>query len=294
MERERAPYSAIIDRPPFKLPGGARVGVWVIVNVEMWDITGPMPRTVASPPGGGSVIPDIPNYTWYDYGLRVGFWRIKAILDKHQIKGVLSLNADCCNTHPRIVEECMRSDWEILAHGWIQRILPAEKDERDVIRRTMQRIKEFTGTRPRGWMGPGLQETWHTPDILAEEGLEYIADWVNDDEPYLLPTKSRPLVALPYTVELNDIPIHLAQSQGSSGLYDRARAEFDVLYEEGKERAKIMCISMHPYISGVAHRAGFLDKTLEYIKQRPGVVFMRGVDILDSYTAFLGGQQASR
>lgn len=288
METERAPYSPIIDRPAFTLPGGARVAVWVIVNVEMWDIRSPLPRTAAPPPGGGTVVPDIPNYSWYDYGLRVGFWRIKGILDRHGIKGVLSLNALCCDTHPRIVEECVKSDWEILAHGWIQKILPAEQDERDVIRRTIRRIHEFTGTRPRGWMGPGLQETWDTPDILAEEGIEYVADWVNDDEPYPMQVKTGSLVALPYTVELNDIPIHLVRNQGSSGLYDMARAQFDMLYAEGKERAKVMCISMHPYITGVAHRAGFLDKTLAYIKEHPDIVFMRGVDMLDHYETLKG------
>jgi len=287
MELERAPYSPIIDRPPFRLPGGARVAVWVIINVEKWDIRNPMPRTVAPPPGGGSVIPDIPNYSWNDYGLRVGFWRLKAILDKHGVKGTLSLNAECCNTHPRLVEECVKSDWEILAHGYVQRILNAEKDERQVIRDTLATIRKFTGQQPRGWMGPGLHETWETPDILAEEGLEYCADWVNDDEPYPLKVKRGSLISIPYTLELNDIPLHLIQNQGSSGLYDRARAEFETLYEEGRERAKIMTISMHPYVSGVAHRAGYFDKTLTYLKQQPGVVFMRGVEILDWYRQFV-------
>lgn len=286
---QRAVYSPIIDRPPFKLPGGARVAVWVIINVEMWDIKAPLPRTLAPPPAGATVIPDIPNYTWYDYGLRVGFWRIKGILDKHGIPGTLSLNGLCCDTHPRIVEECAKSGWEMLAHGWLQRVLHAEKDERQVIRRAIQRIHAFTGQRPRGWMGPGLQETWNTPDILAEEGIEYVADYVNDDEPYPLQVKVGSLVALPYTVELNDIPIHIIQNQGSAGLHDRARAEFEVLYEEGRERAKIMCVSLHPYITGVAHRAGFLDKLLEELKRRPGVVFMRGVDILDAWKAFTAG-----
>jgi peptidoglycan/xylan/chitin deacetylase (PgdA/CDA1 family) len=230
-----------------------------------------------------AAVPDIPNYSWYDYGNRVGFWRIKGVLDKHGVKGTLSLNSECCNTTPRIVEECVKSDWEILAHGVVQRILPAEKDERAVIRKTIEMIEKFTGKRPRGWMGPGLQETWHTPDILVEEGLEYVADWVNDDEPYPLQVKTGSLIALPYTVELNDIPVHLVRNQGSSGFHDMIRAEFETLYEEGKTRAKILTISMHPYISGVAHRAGYLDKALGYLKQQPGVIFMRGVDILDWY-----------
>lgn len=280
---ERAPYSPIIDRPPFRLPGNARVAVWAIVNVEKWDIRNPMPRPLVPPPGGGSVVPDIPNYSWYDYGLRVGFWRVKRVLDKHGIKGVLSLNAAVCDENPRIVEESVKSDWEILAHGYVQRVLHAEKDERDVIRRTIARIRDFTGQAPRGWMGPGLNETWNTPDLLAEEGIEYCADWVNDDEPYPLTVKTGSLISIPYTVELNDIPVHLYHCHGSSGLYDRARHTFDTLYEEGRERAKIMTVSVHPYVTGVAHRSGFYDKIFEYIKQHDGVVFMRGFEMLDWY-----------
>jgi peptidoglycan/xylan/chitin deacetylase (PgdA/CDA1 family) len=286
MDPEYVEYSPIIDRRPFELPKKARVAVWVIVNVEKWDINSPMPRALLPPPGGGSVIPDIPNYSWYDYGLRVGFWRIKEVLDKHRIKGTLSLNAAVCQTNPRLVEECARSDWEILAHGYVQRVLNVEKDEREVIRKTIQTIGEFTGKKPRGWMGPGLNETFNTPNILAEEGIEYIADWVNDDEPYAMKVKSGSLIALPYTVELNDIPVHLILHDGSSGLYGRARSAFDILYKEGKKRAKIMTISTHPYITGVAHRIGYFNKIFQYIKKHDDVVFMRGFEILDCYKKF--------
>ncbi len=284
MISERVEYSPIIDRRPFRLPGNARVAVWVVVNVEVWDIRNPMPRNMMG--GSGGVVPDIPNYSWYDYGLRVGFWRMKGILDKYGIKGTLSLNAANCETTPQIVKACMRSDWEILGHGYVQRRLTEEKDEREVIRKSISIIKDFTGKAPRGWMGPQLMETWDTPDILAEEGIEYLADWVNDDEPYPLKVKKGSLVCLPYTTELNDIPVHLIFHEASSGLYDRARSAFDTLYAEGKTRAKIMCISTHPYVTGAAHRAGYYDKIFEYIRQHEDVVFMRGVDILDWYNKF--------
>ena len=150
MISHRVEYSPITERKPFRLPNHARVAVWIIVNVEVWDINNPMPRTLLG--GGGHFIPDIPNYSWYDYGLRVGFWRIKGILDEQGIKGTLSLNAASCETTPQIVRECMRSDWEILGHGYVQRILPAEEDEKEVIRKTIRIIKDFTGKPPRGWM----------------------------------------------------------------------------------------------------------------------------------------------
>lgn len=286
MDSEYVEYSPIIDRKPFKLPNKARVAVWVIVNVEKWDINKPMPRTIAPAPAGASVIPDVPNYGWYDYGLRVGFWRIKEVLDRHGIKGTVSLNAAVCQTNPRIVEECTRSDWEILAHGYVQRVLNVEEDEREVIRRTIQTIKDFTGKAPRGWMGPGLNETFNTPNILAEEGIEYVADWVNDVEPYPLKVKSGSLISMPYTVELNDIPVHLFHHEGSAGLYNRARDEFDTLYEEGKKSAKVMIISTHPYVTGVAHRIGYFSRIFDYLKKYDSVVFMRGIDMLDWYKEF--------
>jgi allantoinase len=150
MEKERAKYSAIVDRRPVKLPGGARLGVWFIINVEKWDINATMARSVLPAPQGVTVTPDIPNYSWFDYGLRVGFWRLKSVLDKHQVRATTSLNAPVCNAYPNIVEQALNSGWEVLAHGYEQRAINLEKDEREVVRRTIETIREFTGKRPRG------------------------------------------------------------------------------------------------------------------------------------------------
>jgi peptidoglycan/xylan/chitin deacetylase (PgdA/CDA1 family) len=283
IQKERAEYSAIIDRKPAKLPGGARLGVWFIINVEKWDINATMARSVLPAPQGVTVTPDIPNYSWFDYGLRIGFWRLQKVLDKYQVRATVSLNAPVCHTNPHIVEGALRRGWEILAHGYEQRAINLEKDEREVIRKTIKTIRDFTGKRPRGWMGPGLHETFETPDILAEEGFEYVADWVNDDQPYPLRVKSGRLIALPYTVELNDIVIYLVQHHSSPEIYERARDAFDTLYEEGAESSRIMGIAVHPYVSGAAHRIKYIDKIFEYMKKHDGVLFMTGEEILDWY-----------
>jgi peptidoglycan/xylan/chitin deacetylase (PgdA/CDA1 family) len=283
IRKERAVYSPTINRKPLKLPGGARLGVWFIVNVEKWDINATMARTVLPAPQGVTVTPDIPNYSWFDYGLRVGFWRIKKVLDKHQVRATVSLNAPVCNTYPVIVEESLGSGWEILAHSYEQRAINLEEDEREVIQKTVKTIRDFTGKAPRGWMGPGLHETFDTPDILAEEGFEYVADWVNDDQPYPLQVKSGSLIAVPYTVELNDIVIYAVQHHSSPEIYNRACDAFETLYAEGAESSRIMGISMHPYITGAAHRVKYLDKIIRFIKKHEGVVFMTGEEILDWY-----------
>lgn len=283
MTNPRADYSPIIDRKPLKLPGNARVAVWVIINVEEWDINAPMPRTVLPTPQGATVIPDIPNYSWFEYGLRVGFWRLKEVLDRYQVKATVSLNASICNSYPRIVEESVKSGWEILAHGFIQRAINLEEDQRQVIRRTIHLIREKTGKAPRGWMGPGLAETFDTPDILAEEGIEYLCDWVNDDQPYPMKVKKGSLFSIPYTMELNDIPIYLTQHHRSPEIFERARDHFDTLYREGASSARIMAIATHPYITGVPHRITYFDKIFQYIKTHNDVLFMTGSEILDWY-----------
>ncbi|MEK7806550.1 MAG: polysaccharide deacetylase family protein [Chloroflexota bacterium] len=285
MSNPRAEYSPIFHRRPLKLPDNARVAVWPIINVEEWDINAAMARTVLPAPQGVATMPDIPNFSWFDYGLRVGFWRLKQVLDRYGIRATVSLNASVCLSYPLLVQESLKSGWEMLAHGFIQRVINAEPDERAVIRRSISTIQEFTGTAPRGWMGPGLAETFNTPDILAEEGIEYLCDWCNDDQPYPMKVKRGRLVCLPYTVELNDIPIYLVQHHRSSELFERARDQFDTLYREGAESARIMAISTHPYITGVPHRIKYYDMIFEYIRRFEGVHFMTGSEILDWYNS---------
>jgi peptidoglycan/xylan/chitin deacetylase (PgdA/CDA1 family) len=284
MPNPRADYIPIVDRPRLTLPGGKRLIVWVIPNVEEWPITAPMPRTVLPFPQGISAIPDVANYGWHEYGLRVGFWRIKEVLDRHGIKASVSLNAVVCESYPRVVQACLDSDWELFGHAYEQRSLAVEKDERAVIRKTIEVIRNFSGKAPIGWMGPGLGETFETPDVLAEEGIQYVLDWVNDDLPYRLKVRSGTLYSLPYTLELNDIPIHAIQHHPSSELYDRTRDQFDALYHESERRGvRIMAIAVHPYLTGVPHRINYFDRIFDYIKRHDDVVFMKGEEILAWY-----------
>jgi peptidoglycan/xylan/chitin deacetylase (PgdA/CDA1 family) len=173
----------------------------------------------------------------------------------------------------------------MLGHGYIQRVINKEPDERAVIKRTIETIEAFTGEKLRGWMGPGLAETFDTPDILADEGIEYVADWCNDDQPYEMKVKNGRLVAVPYTLELNDIPIYIVQHHRSPEIFERARDQFDTLYREGGDSARIMCISTHPYITGVPHRIKYYDMIFEYLRKFEGVLFMTGSEILDWYNS---------
>ena len=228
---ERVPYSAIVDRPPLKLPDGGRIAVWTVVNVEEWSIERPMPRTVLPPPYGQPLLPDLPNWAWHEYGMRVGFWRLVEVLAKYRIKA----------------------------------------------------IRELTGKAPRGWESPGLTETYETIDLLAEEGIEYVADWVMDDQPFVIATTSKPVVSIPYTVETNDIPIMLLQHHSSDEWLRRGIDHFERLYAESEKITRVMAVSVHPYITGVPHRIGYLEKLYEHILSRPGVMMWTGEQVLDWY-----------
>jgi allantoinase len=204
LPHDRIPYSPITARPPLRLPNGARMVCWVIINVEEWDINETMPRTVLTPPAGGAPMPDIPNWAWHEYGNRVGFWRFVSVLDRLDIKAVLALNGSCIKTYAPIAEAARARGWEFLGHGFIQKNMQKVADERQAIRQTREAITAFAGKPPRGWLGPGLTETWETPDLLAEEGYDYVCDWVLDDQPVTLKTRAKPLVNIPYTQECND------------------------------------------------------------------------------------------
>jgi allantoinase len=152
-----------------------------------------------------------------------------------------------------------------------------------MIWRSLDIIERFTGKRPRGWLGPGLTETSETPDLLAEAGVKYIGDWVYDDEPDTIRTQHGPLVALPYTVELNDIAMMIVQHHESDYLLRRAMDAFDRLYQEGEHRAKIMAVAVHPYISGQPHRIKYLEGIYDYASRFEGVLHWNGEQILDWY-----------
>ena len=283
LPRDRFDYSAIVDRKPLELPGKARVAVWTIVNVEEWDIQQAMPRGVLPAPAGASVIPDVPNWAWHEYGMRVGFWRIKAALDRYRIKATMAVNASVCLSYPRIAGAARDADWEFMGHGYIQQALHLAEDQREVIRKSVGTIQDFTGRPPRGWLGPGLTETWETLDFLAEEGIEYVSDWVSDDQPHEIKTATHPLVMVPYTLEVNDVPMMLIQHHRADELFRRARDQFDRLYDEGQHTARVMAIAVHPYISGVPHRIKYFEQIYEYMQTKPGVLFWKGEEVLDWY-----------
>ena len=281
--RERIPFSAIVDRPPLKLPGGARVIVWTIVNLEVWDIAKPMARQVLPAPTGAVLLPDVPNWSWHEYGMRVGFWRFKALYDRLGIRPTVSINARVCLDYPRVAGACKDAGWEFMGHSFEQGPIHKEENQPAMIERSLATLETFTGKRPLGWLGPGLTQTLETPELLAAAGVKYIGDWVYDDEPTTITTRNGPLVTLPYSVETNDIPMMMVQHHEAAYWTQKCIDTFERYYEEGAERAKIMAIAIHPYISGQPFRIKYLEQVYEHINRQPGVLHWNGEQILDWY-----------
>ena len=281
----RLPYSAIVDRPPLPLPQGGRLAVWTIVNVEEWSIERAMPRTVLPPPLGQPLLPDLPNWAWHEYGMRVGIWRIFEALEKHRITPTLAINGSVCRSYPRIAQAARDAGWEFMGHGYVQRPMHHVEDQRQAIRDTIAAIHECTGKPPRGWESPGLTETDETLDLLADAGIEYVADWVVDDQPCRIDTAHGPMVSVPYTVEMNDIAMMVLQNHPSEEWLRRGIAQFERLYAESEHITRVMAISVHPYITGVPHRIGYLEQLYQHIASRPGVLHWTGEQILDWYVA---------
>ncbi len=280
---ERAPYQAIIDRPKLTLPDGGRLAVWVIVNVEEWSIERPMPRTVLSAPMGQPLLPDLPNWGWHEYGMRSGFWRLHAALTRREIPVTMAINGSVCNSYPRVAGAARDAGWEFMGHGFVQRPMHHLDDQRQAIADTVSAIESFTGTAPTGWESPGLTETEETLDLLVDAGIDHVANWVVDDLPVELQAARGSVIAIPYTLETNDIVVHALQQQPSDGLKKRCLDQFAQLYDESTDNARIMAISVHPYITGVPHRIRYFEEILDHVFGQEGVVAMTGSQIAQWY-----------
>jgi allantoinase len=281
---ERLAYSPITQRPKLTLPDGKRVAVFILVSVEEWDEREPMPRTINTPRGGAPE-PDVLNWTWHEYGNRVGFWRLLETLDSFDIRASMAINGSAIKAYEPISAAARDRKWEFIGHGFNQKNMQKVEDERAAIRKTADTIKAFTGQAPKGWVGPGLTETYETPDVLVEEGFRYLLDWVMDDQPVDLKTRTTPIVSIPFTQECNDIGIILNQSHTASEYCARAIDQFDQLVLDAEGSVRVMAMVVHPFIMGVAHRVRHLRETLAYISSHQHGVLMTAGEIYDWYAA---------
>jgi peptidoglycan/xylan/chitin deacetylase (PgdA/CDA1 family) len=227
----------------------------------------------------------VQQYTYRDYGNRVGFWRMVEVLDRYNIKCCVSLNLAVLEHYPEIAEAMVQRDWDFMSHGiYNTRYLTTytEEQERAFYQDNIDTLKRHTGKQLKGMLGPALSNTVRTPDLMAEAGLIYHTDWLHDDQPVPIRVQSGKLVSVPYSIELNDVPVFRAHYEGD--YFARiCKAQFDQLYKEGAESGRVMCIAIHPYMIGQPHRIRWLDDILRYIMSHDGVWQATADEIAEYY-----------
>ncbi len=273
------PYVPINRRPRLEWPDGAQIAVWVVPNLEVFALDEKMP-------GGEDQIPNVPGWSLRDYGARIGAYRIMDVLSERGITATATVNSEVCDAYPELVEDAVSLGWEFLGHNQsnTRRLYQvAPETEQQVIHDALARVTEATGKRPTGWLGSGMQQTWNTLDYLAREGLDYVCDWINDDQPYLMEAGGRKLVSMPYSRDINDLPMMFWQNRSAEEYEAAVRRSFDILYEEGAESGRVMAIPLHPYVIGTSQRIWALGSVLDYIQGHDKVWFATGSEIVDHY-----------
>jgi peptidoglycan/xylan/chitin deacetylase (PgdA/CDA1 family) len=282
-------------RKPLRWPGGARVALMLTTNFEYWDRTKDTDKPFY--PGGPSIITDSlpgnvydnPNWTWREYGQRVGVWRMFECFEQAGVPTSCTMNAKMGLERREVVQHAIGRGWELVAHNYVQTDLLSNyqfdiEAERRVIRETLRVYEEVVGRKARGWLSSSLRSTPNTADILAEEGLSFLTDLLNDDQPYLIRTEcGRPLVSIPYTSEVNDFTVFLRQGKDVDGAFRVFREQFDELYREGATSGRLMNIGLHPHVIGQPFRIRALREFIAYAKGFPDVWWATREEIADWY-----------
>lgn len=280
--KSRIKYLPAVNRQRIAWPNGARIAFYVGINIEYYDIDRPNARTP------DAHRPDMLQHVYREYGARVGVFRMMDILDRYNMRASVLLNSEVCERQPEIITEGMKRNWEWLGHGITnQRNLPSYKadEERGVIRQVRETITAATGVAPKGWLGPGLAETFQTPDLLVAEGFEYVCDWGCDDQPLPMQVEGGRLLAVPYQQGLNDATL-LTNNVYTGPQYGEAICDaFDVLYEEAAGGGKVLALPTHPHNVGQPMNAKHFNKALAYITSHRDVWLTTAGEIADWYYA---------
>lgn len=287
MDHERYDWSMLTDRKPVKWPGDARLALWVNVSLQHFPLN--QKKDQVGVPGGMTMpYPDLRHYSLRDYGNRVGIYRVLQALDKYGVKPTFAINTRLAERIPYLLEKvCERGD-EIICHGWqMDHIhyggMPLEA-ERELVQRSVSRLRELSGQAVRGWLSPAQNQSENTPELLAEAGIEYHCDWVNDDMPYEFRTDAGNLIALPLSNELNDRFILQSNLHSEESYAEQIEDACDFLLSEAAEQGgRVLALSIHPWMLGQPHRIGQLERVLKHITSQDGVWSAGASEILNAW-----------
>ena len=284
----RYDYTAWRGRTPYAWPGGAKLAVYLGVNLEHFAFGEGLGAELA--PGGPQ--PDVLNFAWRDYGNRVGGWRLLDLLDEVAMPATVLLNSAMYDHAPDLVAAHRARGDEMAGHGRTnserQSVLP-EAEERRLIADSTEAIARHEGSAPRGWLSPWIAESRTTPDLLAEEGYRYTMNWCADDAPVWMRTRGGPLLAMPYPQEVNDIPAIVARRESAEAFARMIVDDFEERLRQLRADGlpQVMGIALHPYIIGQPHRLRVLRRALSVVAQARGDVWITTAGAIFDHVAAL-------
>ncbi len=281
MTNPRIAYEMSSARKRLAPPNGKPLIVHLVVNVEHWRFEQAMPRKIITAPHGAEQVPDIPNYSWAEYGMRSGMPRILDLFADRGVPASTSINAGVIDAYPQCAETMLEAGWEFIGHGMHQKSRQAEDAEGELSQAALDKLEGFTGKKTRGWLSPGLKETIDTPDVLKSLGIDYVCDWVVDDLPTWMTTTGGPLIAMPYNLEINDSIIYAVEKHASPEMYRRMTDTVAVFENEVDSNPRVMAMGLHPHLIGVPHRIGYLERMLDDLLARDDTILMTGSQIAD-------------
>jgi len=279
--RDFVQYAPVTSRPPVRWPGGKRLAVWIVPNVELYEYT-PPPAIGRETWDRVPVHPDVREYGFRDYGNRVGIWRMDEVLQQYPVRPTVSLNLALLDHFPEIAQLIRQRGWAVMSHGlYNTRFLYGmdEAQERAFYKDNIDSLKRHTGADLLGILTPAITNTARTPALIAESGMIYHADWVHDDVPVPIHVPGRKLVSIPYTYDLNDAPLWDGRPYGARYFVDACKAAFDRLYAESADGGRVFCIALHPYQIGQPHHVGHLREVLDHIAGHEGLWWATGDEI---------------
>lgn len=278
----RVPFELSSERKSFEPLNGKPLMVNIAMNIEYWPFERPMPRGILPAPHGAQAsLPDVPNFSWVEYGLRSGMPRVLRMLQDRNIRASALINAQVVDVYPSLANAVLDAGWEMVGHGWFQQSLKQVENEEQTIRMSLDKLEAFSGKRPRAWLGPGLGETDATIELLAANGIQFLHDWVIDDLPFWINTDDKPIVGLPYTFDLNDVPIYAIQNQSSDEYLKRVQATLQTFEKETPNQPRVMTLALHPHIIGVPSVASHFEQAIDLLQKRDDTVFVTSSEIGD-------------
>ncbi|MFW2404389.1 MAG: polysaccharide deacetylase family protein [Gammaproteobacteria bacterium] len=272
------------NRPKITWPNGARVAFWVAPNIEFYELDPAVnPHRKAWP----KPAPDVNGYATRDYGNRVGHMRMMRVLDKYGVRGSISLSTALCDHHPEIIELCKERDWEFFSHGIYNTRYTYgmdEAQEKAMIQDAVDTIMKHTDQKCAGYLAPALTHTEITMDLFAEAGGIYTCDLFHDDQPTPVHVRSgQKFISVPYSLEMNDTIVYVVNKIEPRRYGEMIKANFDRLYEEGKDSGVVMCVPLHGYQVSHPHRLKAFEEALEYITGHSDVWVTTGREIAEYY-----------